>query len=74
MAKPVSKAAKKKAIKAHAKDLKELATEYANNITVLDSQPDYIIDWLYAISIEHNKVHDKLNKKFVPVGLRCGEL
>jgi hypothetical protein len=53
-----------KAVRAYARDLQEFASEFSNGASVATSSPDNVVDFLYAISVETNRLHNGIAERF----------
>lgn len=53
-----------KAIRAYALDLQEFASEFSKGASVATRSPDHVVDFLYAISVETNRLHNEIAEQF----------
>lgn len=53
-----------KAIRAYARDLSEFAHEFSKGAGIAPRSPDHVVDFLYAISVETNQLHNEIAGRF----------
>lgn len=53
-----------KAIRAYARELSEFAHEFNKGAGIAQRSPDHVVDFLYAISVETNRLHNEIAEQF----------
>ena len=60
-------------IRAYARDLQDFASEFNKGVIVANQLPDHVVDFLYAISVETNRLHNELSERFESQQKEIGE-
>ena len=61
------------AIRAYVRDLQDFASEFSKGVVVANQLPDHVVDFLYAISVETNRLHNELSERFESQQKEIGE-
>ena len=51
-------------IRAYARDLQDFASEFNKGVIVANQSPDHVIDLLYTISVETERLHNEISERF----------